>query len=54
MKFSSKEKKDFKEARILLNNCEYEKSLKIFCELLKKNYHPFSVLCNLSMGLSVN
>ena len=51
MKFLSKrkEKKDFKEARILLNNCEYEKSLKIFCKLLKKNYHPFSVLCNLSI-----
>ena len=25
-----------KEAKILLNNCEYEKSLKIFCSLLKK------------------
>ncbi|PWB88015.1 tetratricopeptide repeat protein [Methanobrevibacter thaueri] len=51
MKFLSRrtEKKDFKNAKILLNNCEYEKSLKIFCSLLKKEYHPFLVLWNLSI-----
>lgn len=40
MKFLSgrTEKKDFREAKILLNNCEYEKSLKIFCSLLKKEW----------------
>ena len=51
MKFLSRrtEKKDFKDAKILLNNCEYEKSLKIFCSLLKKEYYPFLVLWNLSL-----
>lgn len=51
MKFLSRrtEKKDFRDARIFLNNCEYEKSLKIFCSLLKKEYHPFLVLWNLSI-----
>ena len=51
MKFLSKrkERKDFKKARILLNNCEYEKSLEIFCSLLKNNYQPFLVLWNMSI-----